>query len=116
MYAYRITSARAIDGDTVDAAVDLGFGVSINVRLRLMGIDAPEKRRLTLERGRDSQKYLQMLLDTRGPLLVRTHKPVSSQTEAKEKYGRYLADIYGAEGESLNRKMVLDGYAEEYEP
>lgn len=41
MYEYRATVIRVIDGDTVDLRIDLGFDASINVRVRLDGIDAP---------------------------------------------------------------------------
>ena len=35
---------RVVDGDTIDAQIDLGFDVSIKKRIRLWGINAPEKR------------------------------------------------------------------------
>lgn len=43
MYEYRASVIRVIDGDTVDLRIDLGFEVGLNMRVRLAGIDAPER-------------------------------------------------------------------------
>ena len=39
MYTYKIKLDRVIDGDTIDAHIDLGFDVSIKKRIRFMGIN-----------------------------------------------------------------------------
>jgi len=44
MYTYKITVDRVVDGDTIDANIDLGFDVSVKKRIRFMGINAPESR------------------------------------------------------------------------
>ena len=44
MYNYNATCVRVVDGDTIDADIDLGFGVKIKKRIRLAGINAPESR------------------------------------------------------------------------
>ena len=44
LYFYSISNIRVIDGDTIDADIDLGFSISIRRRVRLEGIDAPETR------------------------------------------------------------------------
>ena len=44
MYNYNATCVRVIDGDTIDADIDLGFSVKIKKRIRLAGINAPESR------------------------------------------------------------------------
>ena len=49
MYTYNAKVDRVIDGDTVDALVDLGFDTWKNVRIRFQGIDAPESRTRDLE-------------------------------------------------------------------
>lgn len=41
-YFYRIELKRVLDGDTIDAAFDLGFNITNVVRVRCMGYDAPE--------------------------------------------------------------------------
>ena len=58
MYNYNAKCVRVVDGDTIDAMIDLGFGVHIKKRIRLAGINAPESRTrnnkdsLVLERWR----------------------------------------------------------------
>lgn len=50
MYTYRAKLIRVIDGDTIDAIIDLGFDVWVKKRIRLNGIDAPETRTKKLNR------------------------------------------------------------------
>ena len=49
MYEYEMKVLRVVDGDTVDAQIDLGFKVHHNIRVRLYGINAPESRTRDLE-------------------------------------------------------------------
>ena len=42
MYEYRCTVTRVVDGDTVDAEIDLGFDIVFKSRIRLFGVDTPE--------------------------------------------------------------------------
>lgn len=49
MYTYNAKIERVIDGDTVDALVDLGFNTWKKVRIRFYGIDAYESRTRDLE-------------------------------------------------------------------
>jgi micrococcal nuclease len=44
MYNYNATCVKVVDGDTIDAMIDLGFGVHVKKRIRLAGINAPESR------------------------------------------------------------------------
>ena len=49
MYTYKIKLDRVVDGDTIDAYIDLGFDVSVKKRIRFMGINTPESRTRDLE-------------------------------------------------------------------
>ena len=49
MYTYKIKLDRVVDGDTIDAEIDLGFDVSVKKRVRFMGINTPESRTRDLE-------------------------------------------------------------------
>lgn len=103
MYEYRAKVERVVDGDTVDVVVDLGFDVHVRQRLRLLGINAPEKTGPTREAGYAARDYLAELLGA-GPVTV------STSTDAREKYGRYLAWII-AGGVRVNQAMVEAGHA-----
>ena len=52
MFEYNATIVRVVDGDTVDALVDLGFDTWKKVRIRMHGINAPESRTRDLEEKR----------------------------------------------------------------
>ena len=54
MYTYKISPLKIVDGDTIDADVDLGFDIKVKKRVRFMGINAPESRTRDLE---EKDKY-----------------------------------------------------------
>ena len=53
MYQYRAKLKRVVDGDTIDAIIDLGFKMTTEQRIRLKGINTPEIWR----QKKDSQEY-----------------------------------------------------------
>lgn len=111
MYRYKCELDRVVDGDTVDAHIDLGFGLSLFKRIRLYGINAPETRTKDIhekERGLVSKKYLtEMLLINDGEFIVETKKDDTG------KYGRLLGTII-VDGININEQMVNLGYAVDY--
>ena len=114
VYEYSGTIARVVDGDTVDADIDLGFGVTIRQRLRLLGIDAPEPRGDTKEEGLRATIHLANLMEDLHPIRIRTMR--DRDREKTGKYGRYLAVLTGGTNytENINQRMVVDGYARKY--
>ena len=107
MYKYNATCVRVVDGDTIDANIDLGFDITIKKRIRLSGIDAPESRTRDLEEkklGLASKDRLEEMLED-GKFIL----------ESKElgKYGRVLGVLH-KEGQNLNDLLIKEGYAEEY--
>jgi micrococcal nuclease len=102
MFTYNATITHVVDGDTVDAFIDLGFGIHHVLRLRLNGIDTPE---VSSQAGRDARDYVRTLLEGKAVVLT-TFKP--------DKYGRYLADIV-VNGIDFNASLVEQGYAREYD-
>lgn len=110
-YEYAATILKVVDGDTVHAELDLGLDVKVRTTLRLAGINAPE---LSTKDGPPARAYLQYLLATGGPLVVRTVK------DKREKFGRYLATILLVQKNGtlidVNDRMVKDGYALVYLP
>ena len=104
MYEYQGTILRVVDGDTVDAEVDLGFDVRFTMRLRLFGINAPEMK---TPAGPLAKEHLDELLGDE-VITVRTKK------DKQEKYGRYLATLILADGTNVNLEMIADGHAVVY--
>lgn len=113
MYEYTFTLDRVVDGDTIDASVNLGFDVTTKQRIRLLGINAPETRTKDLDekkKGLQAKEWLKQILDCDKALLIKTHK------DKKGKFGRYLGYIYiDGDSISINEQMVSTGLAVIYE-
>ena len=109
---------KVVDGDTIDVTIDLGFDLFKKERVRVAGVDTPEKRTKNLEEkelGIDAtnwlKKELEDVLAGDDELIVRTelHGGVG-------KYGRLLGWLYvGDEPVSLNEQMITQGYAHAYD-
>lgn len=109
MYKYNAVCTRVIDGDTIDAEVDLGFKVWIKVRIRLSGIDAPETRTRDLtekQLGFETKRRLEQILEQVDNNFVLISDKV-------DKYGRCLGTIY-INNENINQKLLNEGLAEVY--
>jgi endonuclease YncB( thermonuclease family) len=117
MYEYKIELDRVIDGDTIDANIDLGFDVSVKKRIRFMGINTPESRTRDLEekaRGLAAKKRVQELLSGCETIKLKSH--------GVGKYGRCLGELFidvidGKEKltmESVNQLLIKEGHAKEY--
>jgi micrococcal nuclease len=114
-YIYRIKSiTKVVDGDTIDADIDLGFDISLTKRIRLAGIDTPESRtKDAYEKnlGLESKDWIKNRLEFAKDILIKTEKPDST-----EKYGRIIGHLYiNGEETSINNQMIADGYAWEYD-
>ena len=118
-YNFRVVKInRVLDGDTIDVTIDLGFDLFKKERVRIAGVDTPEKRTRNLEEkelGIDAtnwlKKELEDVLAGDDELIVRTelHGGVG-------KYGRLLGWLYvGDEQVSLNEQMITQGYAHAYD-
>ena len=110
MYEYNAKLDRVIDGDTVDAMIDLGFNTWVHKRIRLEGIDAPETRTRDLDekvQGLATKKRLEDLLEAANGMFV-------LQSHGVGKYGRCLGTII-IEDENINELLIREGLAEVYE-
>ena len=89
LYNYRAKLDRVVDGDTIDALVDLGFDTWKKVRIRMMGMNAPESRTRDKEekkKGLAAKKYLQTLLESYDFVFILKSHGVG-------KFGRCLGEI-----------------------
>ena len=118
MYTYEIKEiVKVIDGDTVDAVIDLGFKVSIKLRIRFFGINTPETRlqrkiKDPTERRKEKQRGLKVkeIVKT----LLYSSKKIKLESKGLGKYGRVLGVIYLDDQEtSLNQYLLDNGHAEE---
>jgi micrococcal nuclease len=111
VYEYFVKEVKnVVDGDTIDVIIDLGFDILFASRVRLAGIDTPESRttdKAEKALGIEAKEYLKKQLKDAKSVVIRTEKMDSS-----EKYGRILGWVYiNGESESINNKMINDGYA-----
>lgn len=109
-YTYTAKVLRVIDGDTIEADIDLGFHTWRRAeRLRLARIDAPETRGDSRERGLAAKKWLQELIEDKW-LIVRTVADKRGR-DSRGSFGRYLVELF-YEGKNLNDELVRAGHAE----
>ena len=118
-YNFRVTSIdRVLDGDTIDVTIDLGFDLYKKERVRVAGVDTPEKRTRNLEEkelGIHATNWLKEKLDGAisgdDDLVIRTEL-----VGGVGKYGRLLGWLYiGDSALSLNEQMIEEGYAWAYD-
>jgi len=118
-YNFRVTEInRVVDGDTIDVTIDLGFDLSKKERVRVAGVDTPEKRTRNLEEkalGLDATDWikekLEGAIDGEDDLVIRTEL-----VGGMGKYGRLLGWLYiGDSAVSLNEQMITEGYAHAYD-
>tara|TARA_B100001113_G_scaffold108929_1_gene88248 strand:+ start:526 stop:885 length:360 start_codon:yes stop_codon:yes gene_type:complete len=114
MYKYNAKLDRVVDGDTVDALVDLGFDTWKKVRIRMHGMNAPESRTRDLEekaKGIAAKVRLEELLES-GRFVL--------QSMGVGKFGRCLGIIYVNDSNTkhldvnVNKTLITEGHAVEY--
>ena len=118
-YNFRVVEInRVVDGDTIDVTIDLGFDLYKKERVRVAGVDTPEKRTRNLEEkalGIDATNWLKGKLEGAvagdDDLVIRTEL-----VGGVGKYGRLLGWLYVGDGDmSLNEQMIAEGYAWSYD-
>ena len=117
---FRVTEInRVLDGDTIDVTIDLGFDLYKKERVRIAGVDTPEKRTRDLEEkalGIDATNWLKKKLED---TIAGDGDELTVRTElvgGTGKYGRLLGWLYVGDADiSLNEAMIISGYAWSYD-
>ena len=132
-YNFRVISVdKIVDGDTIDVTFDLGFGICKSERIRVAGVDTPEKRTRDLEEkelGIQASEWLECQLE--GAIAGEEDLVIRTELEGgKGKFGRLLGWLYIGYPQcedngdctclchkqiSINEEMVEKGYAWEYD-
>ena len=92
-----------VDGDTADVVLDVGFYLTTVVRVRILGVDTPERGQPGWAEA--TQFTTRWLAARFGKLRATTYKTDS--------FGRWLADIY-AGGEHMGVALLTAGHAKPY--
>lgn len=104
MYQYMAEVVKVVDGDTIDVFIDLGFKVWHKERIRLNGIDTPEKN---TPLGKALKLHMANTLEG---------KIVKLNVTKPDKYGRYLGEVFLSEGStsSINEQLYVNKLAKLY--
>jgi len=109
MFTYEAKVLRVVDGDTIDALIDLGFDIHKKVRIRMVGINTPESRTRDLEekkRGLAAKARLKEILkENKNKFIL--------ESQGVGKYGRCLG-IIKINDTSVNQQLITEGHAVEY--
>ena len=117
-YIYRGKLERVVDGDTIDALIDVGFDIWIKKRIRYSGIDTWESRTRDLK-----EKAKGLEAKARNKELLMEVSSKSGYFRLKSfgvgKYGRVLGEIYIEDKEgkqyNINKTLIEEGHAYIYE-
>ena len=116
-YIYRGKLERVVDGDTIDALIDVGFDIWVKKRIRYMGIDTWESRTRDLEEKKKglaakerNKELLEKVSSKPGYFRLKSH--------GVGKYGRVLGEIFIMDAEgvqmNINKTLVKEGHGYEY--
>lgn len=94
-----IHSYRVVDGDTIEAIIDIGWGSFIKDKIRMGGYNSPEIRKKN-PKGHESKSKLKELLET--------HSPLKIEAKKRGKYGRWIGFLF-------NKKININNLMIEYE-
>ena len=117
-YIYRGKLERVVDGDTIDALIDVGFDIWIKKRIRYSGIDTWESRTRDLE---EKAKGLEAKARNKELLMEVSSKPGYFRLKSfgVGKYGRVLGEIYIQDSNEnticINNQLINEGHAYIYE-
>ena len=117
-FIYRGKLERVVDGDTIDALIDVGFDIWIKKRIRYSGIDSWESRTRDLE---EKAKGLEAKARNKELLMEVSSKPGYFRLKSfgVGKYGRVLGEIYVEDKEgkqyNINKTLIYEGHAYVYD-
>ena len=117
-YIYRAKLDRVVDGDTVDALIDVGFDIWFKKRIRFKGVDTWESRTRNLE-----EKALGLKAKARTKELLEKVSSKSGYFRIRSyglgKYGRVLADVFIMDKDgkqwNVNKTLISEGHAYVYD-
>jgi len=110
MYEYDARLVRVVDGDTLDAMIDIGFSVWVKKRVRLIGINAPESRTKDLDEKALGIKAKNRLIE----ILSEANDEFRIISHGVGKYGRCLGEIF-IDSKCVNDQLLAEGIVRKYQ-
>ncbi len=112
MSRYKAKLIRIIDGDTIDAEIEAGFDIYVRKRIRLWGINAPERRSKDKDEVKASKRATKRLTE----ILSLSKGVFELVVHGDGKYGRCLGEIFVNNlSESINNTLIKEGLVKKYE-
>lgn len=113
MYKYSAKLIRVVDGDTIDAEIDLGFDIVIRQRVKLYGISTPDSRTPDMDEREKGLAAKAKLID-----LLTKEFQIETMLNKRGKYGRIMGivSVVQADGSviNVNKTLVAQGFAVEH--
>jgi micrococcal nuclease len=103
-FVWKARLLRVIDGDTFDVSLDVGFRSTRTERLRLLGVNCPERHGPTAQAGLFAKEFTERWF-------VNASLVLTVETFKSDVFGRYLARVYRADGRCLNDDLLKAGHA-----
>lgn len=115
LFTYKCKLIRVIDGDTIEALIDLGFDTWTIRMIRLIEIDTPEIRTKNLTEKR-------LGIRAKEEVIKILSKTINDKNEIwfylksidYDSWGRCLGIVETIDGVNLNEYLLENGFAEEY--
>lgn len=111
-YIFRAHCFHVVDGDTIDVEIDMGFAQKSTHRLRLWGVNTPEKHDedpAVRNKAYQATEFVASFVE---------NKDIMIQTYKAETFGRYLAKVFVPQGNNeylcLNEMLVIEGLAKPF--
>lgn len=96
-HVFPVQVQRVVDGDTLDLRIDLGFRLTTERRLRLLGVEAPESRGTEAPAGQVAEAFTARWVANRRLFLV---------YREEDAFGRVLGELVDDQGQSLARYLI----------
>ena len=102
---FNVDVVRAVDGDTIEAHVDVGFGFSYKTRFRLLGCNTPERRIVVMDAYKAATAFTQQWCDDNVGF-------IEIETMEKDSFGRWLSLFRNQkDGTYLNQRLIDEGHS-----
>jgi micrococcal nuclease len=99
MYEYKAVITNVVDGDTFDMDIDLGFHIHIHERVRLLGVDTPEKFGEEKELGLIMKEFAEINFLGKEVIIRPTKSNADINTDS---FGRWLVNVFICNGDDIS--------------
>ena len=110
-YRWPCELIRVVDGDTLEAWIQLDFGVKLEAKLRLEGIDTPEIHTVKTNTeeyklGLKAKEFVEARFKTQGNKFY-----IETSGKRPGKYGRFVVNVLMPSGDYLDALLLKAGHA-----